>query len=389
MNNIYLDNSTITRPSDRAVSKMLPFITEDLWGSPSTPHQMGQRLLPSMEESYKSIYKMLGAKDTDSFILTSSGAEAVNHVIFSTYYDVSRLTGKNHFVTSFIDEAPSIMAIGRLEHYSCVGKMVKANSQGMIRGKDIAETISPRTALVSLSWANGLTGVINQVAEISEVCKERGIIFHLDASHVLGKLFFELEDVGADIISFNGANLHAPQGTGGLYIKEGHKLSSFILGGLEQAGLRAGSINVPGLIALGEASKEAVENRDYMCTEVARLRNKLETGIVKGYPEAVIFFKQQERVPHITAIGFPGISNEAMLFALNRKGVLASIGGGNFQQIGLVLAASGIDETLAQTAVSFSLSRETHEGDIDRAIEIVVETTKKLRKLSAKMMPQT
>lgn len=384
MNNIgiYLDNSMTARPSEKAIARMLPFMTE-MWGSPAAPHQMGQKLFPAIEENLRAIYKLIGANEHDDFVFTSSGAEAVNQAIFSTYFDVTRSTGKNHFITSHIDEAPALMSINRLQQLGCAGSLVEPNKQGVITAESISEAISPRTALVSLSWANGLTGIINPVKEIAAICAERGIRFHLDATHILGKLFYEINDVGAHMISFNGDQLHAPKGTGGLYIKAGVTCSPFIVGGLEQAGRRAGDLNVPALAGLGCASTEALDSRDYLCTEIARLRDKLEKGISCVYPDAVPFFRDQERLPHCLAIGFPGIANEALLFALSRKNVFASIGGGSFQQIGLVLTASGIPEMIAQTALNFSLSRYTTEDEIDRAIQIIGDTAKILRKTSA------
>jgi cysteine desulfurase len=383
---IYLDNSTTTRPSEKTIAAMLPFLTEK-WGTPSAPHQMGQELFPAIEESYRALYQLLGAKESDDVIFTSSGAEAVNQVILSAYLDITRSTGKNQFVTSNIDEAPSIMSVGRLEQLGCVAKMAKANAEGQVTSQAIADVITPRTALVSLSWANGLTGVIHPVGEIATLCQERGILFHLDATHILGKLFYELEDVGAQLITFNGDNLHGPKGTGGLYIKEGTPCSPLIVGGFEQGGHRAGSFNVAGLVGLGQAAKEALDARNLVCTEVARLRNKLEAGIKSGFPDAVLFYQEQERLPNCGVISFPGISNEAMLYALNRKGVYASIGGGTFQQLGLLLMASGVEESLAHSAINFSLSREITENDIDRAITIICETAHKLRKISDKLIP--
>lgn len=360
----------------------MPFLT-DRWGHPSQPHQMGQELYPAMQESYKAIYALLGAKESAGIVFTSSGAEAVNQIFLSTYLDVSQSSGKNQFITSNVDEAPALMSIGRLEHMGCVGKMVHASKEGVITLEALGDAISPRTALVSLSWANGLTGVVQPVAEISTLCQQRGIALHLDATHVLGKLFYDLDEIKPTFLSFNGAQLHAPKGTGVLYIKEGIKCSPFIVGGIEQGGKRAGSFDVASLVALGQASLETLETRDLLCTEVARLRDKLETHIQEGFPEAQILLKDvHERLPHCTAIAFPGIANEALLYALNRKGVFASIGGGCFQQLALILAASGVPDTLAHTAVSFSLSRETTEDEIDRASEIICEAAKRLRKLS-------
>lgn len=382
---IYLDNSMTTRPSDTAVGRMLTYYSEK-WGTPSAPHQKGQELFPAMQESLISIYELLGANEKDGFVFTSSGAEATNQVILSAYFDTTKPTGKNQFITSHIDEAPQLMAIGRLQqHLGCVGKMVNPDESGMVTADAIAEAITPRTALVSLAWANGLTGVINPIAEIASICEERGILFHLDATHVLGKLFYELNGINASFISFDGTHLHAPAGTGGLYIKSGVHCAPLIMGGLEQAGLRAGNINIPGLVALGQAAREAMDSRDFVCTEVARLRNLLEDGIVQAYPEAVVFFQNSERLPHCTTIGFPGINNEALLYALNRQGVYGCIGGGNFQQIALILKASKVPAELAQTAINFSLSRYTTEEEITRAITIIGETAHRLRKTSARL----
>lgn len=378
---IYLDNNTITRPSEQAVAKMLPFLM-DRWGTPSAPHAKGQELYPAIDEALHGIYALVGAKESDDIIFTSGGAEGTNHVVMSTYFDVTVHTGKNQYITSTIDEAPSIMAIGRLEQLSCVGRMVSADKHGRVTAQAIADTLTPRTALVSISWANGLTGVINPIEEIAALCKDRGVRFHLDASHVLGKLFFDWDDVPAHFLTFGGDGIHAPSGTGGLFIRHDVKCSPFILGGIDQGGHRAGAYSVAGLVALGQAAREAIDMRDLMCTEVVRLRGKFEDGIVEKIKDAVIFFCDQERLPQTTAIGFPGITNEALLHALNREGVYACIGGGSYQQIGLILEASGVEPPLAHSAISFSLSRDTTEDEVDRAIGIVVACVEKLRKIS-------
>lgn len=378
---IYLDNSTTARPSQRAISRMMPFFT-DMWGTPSAPHQKGQELYPALADSFRSLYTFLGAKESDQFVFTSSGAEAVNHVISAVYRDVTLPTGKNQFLTSAVDEAPAILAAGRLDQLGCISKMIEVNAQGLTTAETLASAFSPRTALVSLSWANGLTGVIQPLAEIVTLCQQRGILLHLDATHVLGKLFYELEDIEADFITFNGDQLHAPKGTGGLYIKQGVRCSPLIVGGSDQAGQRAGSFNMPGLVGLAAAAQEALEHRDYLGTEIARLRDKLESGILAAIPQAVIFFRDQERLPHCSAMGFPGIANEALLFSLNRKGIYASMGGGNFQQLGLLLASCKIEESLAHSAISFSLSRYTTEEEIDRAIPLIAEAVQSLLKMS-------
>lgn len=378
---IYLDHATSTQPSAKAIGRMLPFFT-DQWGSSSSPHRMGQRLYPDLEEGYRALYALLGAGNGSTVILTSSGAEAVNQVIQGVYFEVTRPSGKNQFVTSIADEAPAIMAIGKIEMLGCVGKRAEVNKSGVVTASAVADALSPRTALVSLSWANGLTGVIHPVAEIAKLCRERGVLFHLDATHVLGKLYFDLDEIAPDFISFSGEAIHGPKGTGALYIREGVRLPALIAGGLSQHGLRGGDLSVAHLVGLGVACREALETRDLLGTEVARLRLKLEEGLCAGYPGAQALFSEQDRVPHITAISFPGVVSEALLFALSRQGVCCSMGGGLFQQIGLVLAAAGVSPAIANCALSFGLARTTVEDEIDKAVATVCAVAQRLRKTS-------
>lgn len=360
---------------------MLPFLT-DYWGTPTAAHFKGQELYPYMTEHYQTLYKLLGANENDQIIFTSSGAEAVNHVISSVYRDITIPTGKNQFLTSIIDEAPAIMAIGQLEKMGCISKSILIDQNGKVNRQTLSDALSPRTALVSLSWANGLTGVIQPIAEIAEICQQRGIRLHLDATHVLGKILFELNEIKADYITFNGTQLHAPNGTGALYIKQGIKCSPFIAGGSDQAGLRAGHLNMSGLAGLACAAEEALESLDLICTETARLRNKLETGLKAIYPIAEICYRNQERLPHCTTILFPGIANEALLFLLNRQKICASIGGGNFQQLALMLSSAGLKDNLAHSAIAFSLSRYTTDEEIDRAIELIGFSAQQLARIS-------
>lgn len=351
-----------------------------------SPHQQGQQLLPDIAGSLKDLYKLIGAKDNDTVVITSSGAEAVNHALFSTYLDVTRSTGKNHFMTTQLEEAPMLMATSRLDKLGCVPVLVSPNKGGVITADEIAEAITPRTAMLSLSWANGLTGVVMPVKEIAALCKQRGIKLLLDATYVLGKLSYELEEIDPDFITFNGAPLHAPTGIGGLYIKGNRPCTPLIAGGLDQGGYRAGDLNVSGLIALGSAAREALETRNLMYTEVARLRSRLEEGLLEKISDAKVLFGDLDRLPHCTTLAFPGVSNEALLFALNRKQVYASIGGGHFQQLRLLLVAAHIPEKVAQTAISFALARDTSEDAIEQAITIIAYSVNYLRRTSVSLV---
>lgn len=377
---IYLDNITTTKPSQAAIFAMLPFFQE-AYGSVLQPHQMGQELIPSLEKYYRSLYALLLAKESDTFVFTSSGAESISQVIHSVYRTVVRQTGKNHFVTSPLEEAATVYAITKLNDDGVVLQMAKATPSGKVSLDTISEAITPRTALISLSWACALTGVVQPVREIAALCKQRGILFHVDVTHALGKLYGNIDDIGANYTTFNGEQLHAPKGTGGLFVR-GAGICSLISGEDEGTRYRGGPLNVALLASLAQAAVEAEQSKNLYCTEVARLRDKLERGITAIYPDAICLFQDEERLPHISVMSFPGIRNEALLFALNQKKLFASMGGGQFQSIDRILEACSVDHATAQCALTFSLSKDTTDADIDRAVEIIADTAKRLKRLS-------
>ncbi len=373
-NAIYLDNSHVTRPSPKAIHQMMPYYTEK-WGLFSQPHEGGQELNPFIQKSYETLYKELKAKPEDLIIFTNSGSEAVNQAILGTYFNTTIPTGKNHFICGKSDEAPAIMSIGRLDSLGCVGTMAKVDSKSLI------EAITPRTALLSLSWGNGLTGTLAPIQEILPILKERGVKLHLDISHVFGRIDVDLHEIGADFVTLDGSLIHGPKSTGFLFVKAGDKMSPFITGGLDQGGLRGAPLDAGLLAGLSYAVQEMREALDYVTTETARLRYKLEQGV--KWAGGKILFEESERLPHILACSFEGIPNEALLFRLNKDNVYASMGGGSLQQIGYVLTSLGLGDQEASEALSFSLSRETTEEEIDRTVEILWRNVQELKKLSA------
>lgn len=358
---------------------MLTFYSEK-WGLLTQPHKIGQELFPPLKEALTSVYGLLGASERDAIVMTSSGAEAINHAILSTYQDISLIDGRNHFITLATEEAPFLMSLNRISTLGGSTTTIKPNSSGILTPKAFIESITPRTALLAISWVNGLTGVVQPIVELAEICSLRGIRLLVDGTYALGKLFFALKELSIDLFAFNGDNIHAPKGTGGLYFREGIKLSPFITGGIEQTGLRAGALNMPAVVGLGEAAKQSLAARDYVCTEVARLQMYFEKEILKKTPDAKFLFENEERVPGILTVSFPGIINEALLFQLSQMNVFASIGGGSQQLLSYYLKTCGFDPLIADSALSFSLSRETKEEEIEFAAESVATAVSKLRK---------
>ena len=216
---VYLDHHSATRPFPSSIEALLPFFKEH-WGSTTAPHQMGQELFPALNKRTEAILEALGAKPEDRFYFFSSNVDAVSHLFLSHYFDSIRHTGKNHILTTNIEEAPVLMSLKRLEEVSCTGKILPVNSQGQLTKEVLEEALRPRTSIVSLSWANGLTGVIHPIADLAAACRAKDVRIHVDASYVIGKLYFRLEDLPIDFLTFDGSFLHSPKGTAGLIVKE-------------------------------------------------------------------------------------------------------------------------------------------------------------------------
>lgn len=374
---IYLDNHTITQPTPAAIESMLPFYKE-YWGTPLSPHQKGQELFGPIDQAMSRIYEAIGADFEDQFTFTASGAEAISQVFFSTYIDFTRETGRNHFLAPAIEDHSILLAMQRLEKLDCASKLLAVDSCGRLRPEILEEAIKSRAALLSLSWANSLTGVIQPIADLARICRDKGIRLHVDASTVIGKLFFRFDDAGISYLTFAGDRFHAPKGTGGLFCRKECPLHTLIAG--------SPNMNVGGLVALGLALQEAQEHFDAMCTETARLRDKFEDAIRQAIPNAHVFFQEAERLPNTSVIAFPGVASETLLYALNRRGVYASIGGGNSQKLEHVLRACGVDKVLAASAVSFALSYRTQEDEIERAIAIIREAAEQARSVTGGLL---
>lgn len=367
---IYLDNHTVTRPSKKSLEAMLPFFKEH-WGHAAAPHRMGQQLLPAVDEASAKILQALGA-GSSTFQFTSSGAESASQVLLSTYADVIRESGKNHFLTTGIEDSPILMSLKQLKKFDCHTKMLPVDEAGRLRAEVLEEAITPRTVMLSVAMSNSFTGVIQPIADLARVCKEKEILFHVDVSSTLGKVFFSFQDFGIDFLSFEGSLLNAPKGTGGLLIRKGLALSPLIHG--------SAPFNVPLFVALGSALEEMEERLDFVCTETARLRGRFEEQIQENIPTARLFFQDVDRLPNTSVIAFPKIASELLAFHLQRKGIFATFGCLNGQHLSSILKTCGISPELSLCALSFALSHETTEEEIDRAVKILAETVAELEK---------
>lgn len=335
-----------------------------------------------LKEAYTSLYELVGASPEDHFIFTSSGAEGVNHAIFAAYLDITRKTGKNHFICSNVDEAAAILSMTRLKEFGVLFQMAPVNEDGVVTREAIAETFTPRTALVSISWVQALTGVIQPIEEIAAVCRERGVLLHVEASQALGKGNFTLPASGADLLSFDGEALGGPAGTGGLFIRKGVEISPFILGSQEQAHMRAGSLFGPALRGLTKTAQEAFKQRDHVLMEVSHLRSRFEEIILQKVPNARVLFADSNRVPHISCFLFPGVTSDALGYFLSQENIETTFGGGGHQHLMHILKASGIKEPLCHCGMSFSFSAEFTLEQMEWAAQTISKAVLQLQKYS-------
>ncbi|MES2199134.1 MAG: aminotransferase class V-fold PLP-dependent enzyme [Chlamydiota bacterium] len=371
---VYLDHHSATPPLKEVLETFVR-TSKEYWGVISSFHFIGQQPMYPLQKAVNSLFDKLGAKAKDELFLLR-GEEAVWRVFFHTYLQVSRETGKTLFLTAQEQEMSWIKLCAQMEELGCSHKALPLNAKGQVTRQALEAAITPRTALFSISWADGLTGVIHPVEDLVAVCREKNVLFHIDASYVFGKRFFRFQDIGADFLTIDGASIQSLQDTGLLFIKEGTPVR------LERS---APSIAIASTLAL--AVEERQSKFEHYCMETARLRDRLEEGVLEGFSEAVVLFKEADRLPNVTVIAFQGVYSEALLFLLNSKGIYASFGGGKFQQLEAVLVAAGVEVNLAKCALSFSLSWDTSEEEIEHSIELIIACAKQIKRCSKEIDP--
>jgi cysteine desulfurase len=356
---IYLDDHTITRPSAAVVARMNDCFREK-WGTVLAPHQKGQELYPVIDEALNRIYALLETPEQIHFALTQGGFDAQLKFFVSFYLDEIRQTGKNHVLSSSIEEAPILLSLNRLEELDCVIKLLPVNEKGQIRLDALEESLKTKTSLLTFSWANRLTGVIQPVEEILQVCHAKGVKVHLNGSYMLSTVPWN----EVDYLSFDGDKIGTPQGIGGLFQKKKPRESNQ---------------NVAALCGLAVALEETLLHSDL---ETVRLRDTFEAELKLAIPDCQILFQDAERLPHISAIAFPGVMAESLLYLLNRRGLFASIGGGETQKLSVQLKQCGIPDEICHSAISFALSRDTKEDDLAEALDVIVSSIRQLKTLS-------
>lgn len=381
---IYLDNNATTMVDPKVKALMDPFFCEH-YGNPNSLHKFGTEIHPAISDAFNKLYEGINAQNEDDIIITSCATESNNWVLKGIYFDKIYTGEKDHIITTEV-EHPAVGATCRfLESLGVKVTYLPINKEGTISAEQVKEAITPKTALVSIMWANNETGLIFPIEEIGAICKEAGVLFHSDAVQAIGKIPVDVLRANVDFLSFSAHKFHGPKGIGALYIRSGVELTPLLHGGEHMRGRRSGTLNVPYIVGMGEAMKLATEGLDYEYKVVARLRDKLEDALLK-IDDVFVIGDRKHRVPNTTLISVRGIEGEAMLWDLNKAGIAASTGSACASEdleANPVMVAIGADKELAHTAIRLSLSRFNTEEEIDYTIGVFQKAIERLRNISS------
>jgi len=381
MKEIYLDNAATTAVHPKVVEAMLPFFSET-YGNPTSLHMFGQKAKRALENARQTVADVLRAEAKEIYF-TSGGTESNNLAIKGVAY-ANRHRG-NHLVTSPVEHHAVSNVFQELEKQGFEITYLPVDQYGIVDLDALRKSIRPDTILLSVMLANNEIGTIEPLPEIAAIARERAILLHTDAVQAIGKIKVNVNELGVDLLSLTAHKFHGPKGTGALYVRRGTPIRALLEGGHQERVLRPGTENIPGVVGLATALRLAYQNIDSESVRLARLRDKLETGIRERIDHVSINGHPDRRVPNISNMSFAFIEEEALLLTLDTQGIAvstASACSAGSTEPSHVLQAIGLDPVLAQGSARFSFGHTNTEGDVDHVIDTVVETVNRLRELS-------
>jgi cysteine desulfurase len=378
MHRIYLDNNATTPVLPEVFEAMRPYF-EDHFGNASSIHHHGQQTRAAVEDARESVAVLLRCRASE-IVFTSGGTEADNLAI------TGMVNAGDHIITSSIEHHAVLLACKHLEETGCEVTILPVDGRSLVDPDDVRRALRPNTKLISVMTANNETGVLQPVEEIGKIAAEAGVCFHTDAVQAAAKIAIDVNRIGCHALSISGHKIHAPQGVGALYVRKGTRLQPLFYGGRHERSRRAGTENVPGIVGLGKAAQLAKAALD--CGDdqkMSAMRDRLQQGILAQVEESGVNGKDAPRVPNTTNLHFDHIDGEAMVIALDLKGLAVSTGAACSSgaiEPSHVLLAMGLRNDQARASIRFSLGKQTVEDDIDIALALVPETVARLRELS-------
>lgn len=375
---VYLDNNATTPVLPEIFEAMKPYYGER-FGNASSIHHHGQDTRAAVERARESVAALVGCR-TSEIVFTSGGTEADNLAIFGLASE------GDHVITSTIEHHAVLNACKHLESIGCEVTYVPVDGTGQVDPADVRQALRANTKLISIMLANNETGVLQPISEVGKIAAEADVYFHTDAVQAAGKVALNVKEIGCDLLSLSGHKMHAPQGIGALYVRKGTILQPMLYGGSHERSRRAGTENVPGIVALGKAAeiaKQGIENGNVAA--LARLRDRIQETMLRGIEATGVNGDGVPRVPNTTNIYFDYIEGEALVIALDLKGLAVSTGAACSSgaiEPSHVLTAMGLRADRARASLRFSLGKQNTEEEIDFALALVPETVARLRELS-------
>ena len=381
MTTIYVDNAATTKTSRTAIEAMLPYM-DKIYGNPSSLHSVGQAAADALRKAREEAAEVL-ACEPNEITFTSGGSEADNQALVSAAAIGAR-KGKKHIISTAFEHHAILHTLKKLEKEGFEVTLLDVHENGMVSAQEVADAIREDTCLVSVMYANNEIGSIQPIAEIGAVCKEKGVIFHTDAVQAVGHVHINVKEENIDMLSLSAHKFHGPKGVGLLYARKGVRLTNIIEGGAQERGKRAGTENIPGIVGMVAALKEANANIDANAEKVSALRDRLIEGLEK-IPHSALNGDRTKRLPGNVSFCFEGIEGESLLLLLDAKGICASSGSactsGSLDP-SHVLLAIGRPHEVAHGSLRLTLSEENTQEEIDYIIEETTKVVKYLRDLS-------
>jgi len=377
---VYLDNNATTRVAPEVLEEMLPFLKER-YGNPSSMYTFGGEVHRDLDKARERVATLLHCHPTE-VVFTSCGSESDNHAVRGL---VDAYPEKGHIITTKVEHPAIKNQVPYLRRKGLQVTELGVDSKGNLDLEELREAIINDTLLISVIFANNETGIMFPIREICRIAKERGVFVHTDAVQGVGKVPLDMEKLPVDLLSFSGHKFHAPKGIGGLFIRRGLKIRSFIIGGHQERSRRGGTESMPLIVGMGKAAELVGSKLEDEDTRVRALRDKLEKGILSRIPDTEVNGNPDNRVPNTTNIGIHFIEGEALLLAMDKHGICASTGSacasGSLQP-SHVLRAMGVPFTSIHGSVRFSLSTYNTEEDVDYVLEVLPGIVEQLRELS-------
>lgn len=377
---IYADHAATTPISKHAKEKMIEAM--DLFGNPSSLHTPGQYAKEALEQARAEIAEILHALPGELYF-TSGGSEANNQAIFSAAYTGAK-KGKKHLIASAFEHHAVLHTLAALEKDGFEVTLLDVYEDGLIRVEDVKNALREDTALVTIMYANNEIGTIQPIEEIGELCREHKVLFHSDAVQAVGHIPVDVKKAQVDYLSLSGHKFEGPRGIGVLYVRKGAPIQSFIHGGAQEKGRRAGTENLPAIVGMATALKDAVKDLKGQMAEVSALRDVLIEGLSK-IPHSKLNGDRNKRLPQTVNFCFEGIEGESLLLWLDEKGIAASSGSactsGSLDP-SHVLLALGLPHEIAHGSLRLSIGKEHTKEDMEYIIKAVEETVEYLRDIS-------